>query len=410
MDVGRLARVLSIFTLILLTACGGNRSSSSAVPHTTMGCQATAVQGQYIVEWTDGHFSVERAKSREDFIANFVEPRLEKIVLAELDQIVTIKEQPITAEETIPANWGQEVSGAQAAWTQNFRGQNVVIAVIDSGVDPTHPQLRNQLFVNTAETVNGADDDGNGYIDDISGWNYSNPEGPGTPNPLDENGHGTHVSGIIFAEHSAGIVQGVAPQAKLMPLQFMDRTGAGTISRAIQAIDYATKMGVKVINASWGTPGCNRTLESAIANARDKGVLFVTAAGNDYSDLTVSPSFPAAFTATGQLTIGALTYSGFRADFSNFGALVHMVAPGAPVYSTQPAALEPNGYRFMSGTSMAAPFVSGAAALLWSARPNATVAQVREAILTSVAVKDHLNVATHGQLDIAAALAKITSP
>lgn len=397
-------RVPSIAFLILLSACGGGKSANSVVPHSIPGCLPNAIQGQYIVEWTDGHYSVERAKTREDFIANFVEPNLNSIVRAELDQKVQIKTEPITISETVPANWGQEVAHADTLWGQNLYGEGMTIAVIDSGVDRTHLQLKNQIFVNSRETANGVDDDGNGYIDDISGWNFSVLEGPGTPNIIDENGHGTHVSGIIAAEHSAGIVKGVAPKAKILPLQFMDKTGAGTISRAISAVEYATQMGAKVINASWGTSGCNRTLETAIAQARTNGVLFVTAAGNDFSDLSLNPSYPAAFPDTGQLTIGALTYSGFRADFSNFGSLVHLLAPGSPIYSTQPVNLESSGYRFMSGTSMATPFVSGAAALLWSAHPTATVSQIREAILNAVLVKEHFNVASRGQLDIEAAL------
>jgi subtilisin family serine protease len=403
MDVRRISILVS---LLVLSGCSGGKSANSVVPHSVQGCQSTAIQGQYIVQWTDGHYSVERAKSREEFIEKFVEPNLDSLVLAELDQIVRIKSEAVAAE-TVPANWGQAVTHADTAWTQNYYGEGVVIAVIDSGIDPNHVQLRNQIFQNSHETVNGVDDDGNGYIDDVSGWNYSNPEGPGTATPFDENGHGTHVSGILVADHSAGIVKGVAPKAKVLPLQFMDKSGAGTISRAITAIEYAVKMGAKIINASWGTGGCNRTLESAVTQAREKGVLFITAAGNDYSDLSMNPSYPAAFPNTGQVTVGALTYTGFRADFSNFGPLVHLLAPGSPVYSTQPTAIESSGYRFMSGTSMAGPFVAGAAAILWSAHPSATVTQIRDAILNSVLVKEHFNVSTHGQLDIEAALQQL---
>ncbi|HEX4924304.1 MAG TPA: S8 family peptidase [Bdellovibrionales bacterium] len=400
----------ALFAVLLLTSCGQKRTAATIVPQASNQCKPTAIEGQYIVEWLDGRITVERAKDREDFLENFVTPKLDLIKRAELDQIVRLKSQPVQASETIPPNWGQEVVGAQAAWDRNIRGTNVVVAVIDSGIDSTHPQLRNQLAINPNESANGVDDDKNGYIDDIAGWDFATPDGNGTPNPTDQNGHGTHISGVIAADPMAGTVQGIAPQAKILPLQFMDASGAGTISRAIQAIEYAAQRGAKVINASWGTVGCNQSLETVIKKLSTQNILFVTASGNDYSDLTYNPSYPAAFPGIGQIVVGALTYNGFRADFSNYGPLVDLVAPGSPIYSTVPASRHASGYAFMSGTSMAAPFVSGAAALLWSYQPTASVERVREAILGSVLVKDHLNVATRGQLDIAAALQKFDNP
>jgi subtilisin family serine protease len=405
MDVIRYTAILvSGFTLM---ACANRRTSSSIVPHGSTACQSSALQGRYIVEWQDGHHSLERAKSREEFIEKFVEPRLNEIRFAELDQPVKINSDTISSYDTIPENWGQDVAQAQTAWSRGVKGKNIIVAVIDSGVDATHPQLKNQIAVNTRETVNGIDDDQNGFVDDVIGWNFAVSEGMGHPNTKDTNGHGTHLAGIIAAEHSTGPVLGVAPEAKILPIQFMDDSGAGSIGRAIMAINYAVKMGAKVINASWGTAGCNKTLENTVAQLADQGVLFVTAAGNESTDLSYSPSYPAAYSFPSQITVGALTYSGYRAEFSNYGSLVHMVAPGSPIYSTLPTSRQPSGYGYMSGTSMAAPFVSATAALLWSYQPAASLSQIRDAILNSVYVKDHLNVSTHGQLDIGAALAEL---
>lgn len=411
-DMDVVSRVYALFFLtLILVSCAQKRTAATIVPQASNQCRPTAIEGQYIVEWVDGRITLERAKDRDDFLENFVTPRLELIKRAELDQIVRVNSQPVQAADTIPPNWGQEVTRAQTAWDRNIRGSNVIVAVIDSGIDATHPQLRNRIAINANEIANnGIDDDRNGFVDDVAGWDFFTPDGPGTPNPTDQNGHGTHISGVIAADPMTGTVQGVAPQAKILPLQFMDASGAGTIGRAVQAIEYAARMGAKVINASWGTIGCNQSLETVVKKLADQDILFVTAAGNDYSDLTYNPSYPAAFPGLGQITVGALTYSGFRAEFSNYGALVHLVAPGSPVYSTVPASKHASGYAFMSGTSMASPFVAGAAALLWSYQPTASVSRVREAILSSVLVKEHLNVATRGQLDIAAALQKLDDP
>jgi subtilisin family serine protease len=404
MDVIRFA-LIAVFTASL-TGCGEHKRSSAMVANVSPQCASTAINNQYIVEWEDGHFTVEKSPTRQQFIEKFIEPNIELIKRAEADQMIQIKSDPAVAEETVPANWGQTVSQAEQAWDKNVYGKGVTVAVIDSGIDFNHPQLKNQIAVNPNEVLDGVDNDGNGYIDDISGWNFS-AGGLGTADAGDDNGHGTHLSGIIAAEHSLGVVKGIAPQAKILPLKFMAADGSGSVGRAIMAIDYAAAMNVRTINASWGTGSCSTSLESAITRLSEKNVLFIAAAGNDHSDLTMSPSFPAAFGVTNQITVGALTYNGFRADFSNYGALVHLVAPGTPIYSTLPLTKRASGYDFMSGTSMAAPFVAGAAALLWSYKPSAAVSEIRDAILHSVFVKDHLNVATHGQLDIGAALTEL---
>ena len=208
----------------------------------------------------------------------------------------------------------------------------------------------------------------------------------------------------------------MAPQADLIPINFMDDTGGGDISNAISAIQYATARGAKVINASWGGSGCNAALADAINGAGQKGVLFVTAAGNDGYDYDRLSSYyyryPAVFNLESQITVAATTIfsisgSEILANFSNKSySLVHIGAPGEYIRSTVPAFASSTGSAYLDGTSMAAPYVSGAAALLWSAKPNATAAQVKQALLSSVDNKS-VKVSTRGRLNVTKALTEI---
>ncbi|MCP3975814.1 MAG: S8 family serine peptidase [bacterium] len=256
------------------------------------------------------------------------------------------------------------------------RGAGVVVAVIDSGVDVTHPDLVANIWHNSDEDCdNGLDDDGNGYPDDCTGWDFVNNDST----TEDLNGHGTHVAGIIGAEANNKIgIAGVAYEAQIMPLKIGD--GAPPLSAAIEAIAYAIDNGARVINASWVSddPSAEAFLQPALDAAEAAGVLFITGAGNFGTDIDAEPIFPGSANNPNVITVGASTAQDLPAEYSGFGSRsVDLFAPGEHIVSTLPG----DQYGAFSGTSMAAPMVSGAAALLWSATPQATYAEVKGALL-----------------------------
>lgn len=388
--------------LVFLGCSKEERKADEVFPVTKAECSATAVENRFIVQWKDGSTSIEESTDRDTFINDVVEPNIEKIEFAENDQVIRLPHNQdlssfkVFSSSTEGPHWGQEIIGAPALWEQNVEGENIVVAIIDSGVDITHDQLKNQLYTNTKEIANGIDDDKNGYIDDINGYDFFDQTGIVT----DPSGHGTHVAGVIAADHTNGDALGVAPKAKILPLRFIGADGSGNLSDAMLAMDYAVAHGAKVINASWGGAPCSKSLREKIQKLEDNGILFISAAGNVGTNLDETPEYPAAYGAPNQITVGASTARDLTADFSNFGyQLVHIMAPGMAIYSTFPE----NGTLYMSGTSMATPFVSGAAALLWSAFPNASYKDIRSAILDSVN-KGNFEVMSRGRLDVKNAL------
>jgi subtilisin family serine protease len=342
-------------------------------------CYGEAIPNRYIVRWKNGETSLINGMNKEQVEMKFLNQFSSEIETIEQDRRILIK-YISASEEYFPVDyWGQDSIEVQAVWDQDIKGQNVGIAVIDSGIDISHPQLQNQLFINTNEIPdNGIDDDHNGLIDDYYGFDFFSKTGDVVPVGI----HGTHVAGIIAADSSVGPIKGVAPQAKILPLNFMDHENpGGSMGDAILAIEYAAKRGVKVINASWGGTSCSVSLKSTIDNLAEKNILFVAAAGNDGVDLDNYPEFPAAFGSIAQLTVGAIMPSTRMAGFSNYSdRFVDLMAPGSMIWSTTPD----TNYQAISGTSMAAPFVTGAAALLWSKYPDVTLAQIKEALVKSV--------------------------
>jgi subtilisin family serine protease len=280
--------------------------------------------------------------------------------------------------------WGMTKINASGAWNISTGGSGsnrVVVAVIDTGTDYTHPDLAGNIWTNTAEIVgNGRDDDGDGFVDDVHGYNFA----ANTGNPMDDNGHGTHVSGTIAAVGNNGIgVSGVSWSAQIMPLKFLNSQGSGYLSDAVRAINYTTLMrtqrgvNVRVINASWGGGGYTSAMENAIRAANNAGILFVAAAGNDGQNNDTVPHYPANYNTGNVISVAASDRNDQLASFSDYGATtVQLAAPGVSIYSTVPG-----GYATYSGTSMATPHVAGVAALAWSVAPNATVTEVRNAIL-----------------------------
>ncbi len=274
--------------------------------------------------------------------------------------------------------WGLQNMGASNAWDGQGSPAQVVVAVTDTGVHTTHPDVTNVLWQNSGETAgNGIDDDGNGFVDDVEGWDFRGDDNSVYDDTNDN--HGTHVSGTIAAErnNSTGIV-GVTNNAVIMPLKFLGGpSGSGSTSDAVSAINYAVANGAKVINASWGS-GYSQAVCDAVAAANAAGVVFVSAAGNGGSDqigdnVNGNTASPASCSSAGNITVAALSSSNSLASFSNFGNVnVDLGAPGVGIRSAIPG----GGYQSWSGTSMAAPHVAGAAALLLGLEPGLTPAQV----------------------------------
>jgi subtilisin len=275
-------------------------------------------------------------------------------------------------------NWGADLVNAPEAWANGYTGQGVVVAVIDTGVDYNHDDLKNNIWTNTKEIAgNGIDDDGNGYADDVYGWNFDN----NSSNTLDDNGHGTHVSGSIAGENNGYGVTGIAYNAKIMPIKALNDSGSGSYNAIANGIYYAVDNGANVINLSLGGSYSSRSLKSAVEYASSKGVTVVMAAGNDGDS---SPDYPASYANKSGIAVGAVDQNNKIADFSNRAGnnqLAYVTAPGVKVYSSLPG----NQYGAYSGTSMATPHVAGVVALMLSANRSLTDAQVRQ-IITETAV------------------------
>jgi subtilisin family serine protease len=283
--------------------------------------------------------------------------------------------------------WGMFAVNAPAAW-DTAQGDGVVVAVIDTGVDYNHPDLVDNIWANPNEIAgNFVDDDGNGFVDDFHGWNFFN----NTNDPLDDNGHGTHVAGTIAAEGNNGIgVIGVAWHAKIMPLKGFDASGTGFDFTLAPAILYAASNGADVINASWDAIdnlavfGNSQTIEEAIQYAASLGVVFVASAGNSNQD--ANNFFPA--NSPEAITVASSDPFGNFSFFSNFGSKIDVTAPGEDILSTQAANTffgNPviDGYARMTGTSMAAAHVSGVVALILSQNPGYSPDTVRTVLRSS---------------------------
>jgi subtilisin family serine protease len=263
---------------------------------------------------------------------------------------------------------------ARDAWDARNSAENVVVAIIDSGVRYTHEDLAANMWRNPGEIPgNGIDDDGNGVVDDVVGYNAVERSG----DPFDDCGHGTHVAGTIGAVANNGKgIAGVCWKVQMMALKFMDASGSGDTSDAISCINYARAHGARVINASWGSSYGSSALKSAITAARNAGIIFVAAAGNEDSNNDQVPSYPANYGLANVISVAAIdNLDELDARYSNYGArTVDIAAPGTAVYSTWNDS--DTAYTTLSGTSMATPHVTGAVALLFAEYPNETYSSI----------------------------------
>ncbi|MFM8526337.1 MAG: S8 family serine peptidase [Cyanobacteriota bacterium] len=255
--------------------------------------------------------------------------------------------------------WGLDRLGAPEAWSAGYTGSGITVAVVDTGVDYTHTDLDGNIWINAGEIAgNGIDDDGNGFIDDVRGWNFD----ADSNNVFDDNSHGTHVAGTIAGENNGTGITGVAYNARIMAVKVLNGSGSGTLTSVARGIRYAADNGAKVINLSLGGGGSTELLD-AVSYATSKGAVVVMAAGNEAA---TSPSLPAAYAQSYGLAVGAIDSSGNLATFSNLAGqtpLDYITAPGVNVYSSIPG----GGYANYSGTSMATPHIAGAMALMQQA-------------------------------------------
>lgn len=348
---------------------------------------------------------------------------------------------PLTSKQ-----WGMNQNNVHDAWAKTKGNSNVVVAVIDTGVDYTHEDLVDNIWHNPGEMGNDAqgrnkssnsiDDEGNGYVDDVIGWDFAaNDNKPydlaasqmdmlfsgGNP------GHGTHCAGNVAARADNGKgITGVAPGVQIMPLRFITEKGQGTTADAVKAINYAVKMGAKVLSNSWGSEGDDpndsgtTALKDAITNAMNNGVIFVAAAGNGHqgvgydNDSDAKPGVPASYSIANIISVAAVNEQGALGSFSNWGArTVHLGAPGVKVFSTvvqsehySDTVIDIPGMitATWDGTSMATPHVAGAVALYMSIHPEKSWQDVKAAVLATVKKTSALQgkSVSGGQLDVLA--------
>lgn len=306
-----------------------------------------------------------------------------------------LRESGLPTDVDLPLQWsirntGQKDASGQVGipgedidilrvWRQGFTGnRRVVVAVIDTGVDYNHPDLASNIWKNPGEIPgNGIDDDHNGFIDDVRGWDFQNNDN----DPMDDNRHGTHCAGVIGAEgnNSMGIA-GLNHRVSILPIKFLGNSG-GTLEGGVKSIQYATLMKVNIMSNSWGGGGESQILKEAIEKARDAGILFVAAAGNSSADNDATDTFPANYDVSNVLSVAAIDNQGKLAKFSNYGRKkVHVAAPGVKIHST----VIDGRYEALSGTSMACPHVAGVAALMLSRKRYQTAEEIKERIMRTV--------------------------
>ncbi len=338
------------------------------------------------------------------------------VSVVELDYKLTINN--LSNDSLANSLWGLDNTGQtgglvdadidlpEAWWTQTG-SKSITVAIIDTGGDYLHPDLAANTWRNQGEVFgNRIDDDRNGFVDDIHGYDFVNRDG----DPMDDQGHGTHVAGTIGAvgNNNMGIV-GVNQNVSLMHLKFLSSQGTGSTIDAIRSVDYATRMGANVINASFGGGGYSQAMFDAISRANDAGILFVAAAGNESNNNDFRPSFPANYDLPNVISVAATDHRDRLASFSNFGQnSVDLGAPGVSILSTLPR----NRYGSLNGTSMAAPHVAGAAALLLAEKSDQTPSQLKKLLMETTDPVTSLQgkTVTGGRLNVNNALIQITPP
>lgn len=375
--------------------------------------QAEAVKNQWIVKFKDPAKMADFIDSDKGDLKrindNFALYKGKKVeIFADDDNIEYIQPNFIykaynfdSDDPLLNKQWSKSKIEIGKAWEYTTGNSNIVVAVIDTGVDYKHEDLKDNIWRNPGEIPdNNIDDDNNGYIDDVIGWDFNEDDN----DPMDETGsifrgenpgHGTHCAGNMGAVGNNGIgISGVVPQVSIMPLRFLGKNGQGTTEMAIKAIEYAIANGAHILNNSWGSKGQEQQFDNALSDliqkCLDKDILFIAAAGNHSVNNDTSPeaAYPASYPHANIISVAASTNSDGLASFSCYGkTTVDLAAPGTAIYSTVPnnryeSAIIPI-FAQWDGTSMAAPQVSGVAALIKSARPELTFSEIKTILLDS---------------------------
>ena len=308
-------------------------------------------------------------------------------------------------------------SQAAEAWVNNTSCSGVYVGIIDEGLMWNHEDLAGNVWTNPYDPVDGIDNDGNGYVDDVRGWDFAGNDQSIYDGSGDD--HGTHVSGTVGARGGNGKgVAGVCWQVQLISAKFLGRNG-GTTANAVKAVNYITDLkirhGLNIVatNNSWGGGGYSTALYNAIASAGAAQILFVAAAGNSGLNIDASPHFPAAYDNANLISVAALDKVGNLASWSNYGATrVDLGAPGVGIWSTVPTKKNQSAYNSYSGTSMATPHVTGTAALYAAGHPNSSASTIKGAILSTTVPTASLSgrTVTGGRLNTRAALCTPSCP
>lgn len=312
---------------------------------------------------------------------------------------------PAAADPLLRDQWAladPAAIGAAEAWTQSD-GSGIVVAILDTGVDLAHPDLAGSIWTNAGEVAgNGRDDDANGIVDDVHGANMLDR----SARVEDDNGHGTHNAGIVAARRGNGEGgAGLAPGATLMPVKVLDAGMSGTTDTLARGMRYAVDEGARILNVSVNGDHASAALESAVRYAGERGAVVVASAGNNGRSIDLLPSYPASLPDPAVLSVAAQTHAGRLWTLSNIGLRsVRLSAPGVAIASTTRGST----YQVRTGTSAAAPFVSGALALLAAARPDLPVGALREALLATSRRTDVLrSLIGGGSLDVGAAMREV---
>ena len=407
--------------------------------------KSNAIAGDYIVRFRDGitktasaatvqalggnvrqtyniinaaHVTVPQGADEEAFVANlradpsvlYVEPNLKRQLSKAPNDTDYSKLWGLHNDGQTGGKAGCDID-AETAWEYTTGSKEIVVAVIDTGVDYNHPDLANNMWTNPGEIPgNGVDDDGNGFIDDVYGWDFIN----GDADPMDDHGHGSHCAGTIGGVGNNGQgVAGINWNVRIMALKAGSAQGGLTTASIIGSIDYSVQMGARLSSNSYGGYGYSQAEYDAVKAAGDAGMLFVAAAGNETNDNDSFPAYPASFDLDCVVAVAATDHKDDMAYFSNWGATtVDLGAPGVDIWSTAPTALVPSGYQNMSGTSMACPHVAGAAALIFAADPTLTATAVKGLLLEYADPVDALagKCVSGGRLNVGAIIPVVFNP
>lgn len=358
--------LILLLIMVSLAACSGG--SDKLRQPANVACNDQQVENQFIAHWHGKPPSL----VHEENIQDFIKRNHDELDFVEPNYMIRINPKPKGTEVnfTLSSSDILDRIGAGLAWEHGHLGQDILVAVVDSGVDIDNPYLSRNIYVNEKEIPgNGIDDDGNGFVDDVHGWNFTN----NSPNIVDEIGHGTSVAGIISGRGVSGETLAIAPRAKILPVDIISGY-YGTEYDAKRGVDYAVQMNARVVNNSWSIT-CSKYLADAFRNYEDRNVIFVNSAGNVHQDVFERRLMLASLMFPNFLNVGSTSLYGNLSNFSGFGRSVNIWAPGEQIpVLTRSAMFDSTSEA--SGTSISAAVVSGSVAVIWSAYPNSSASSI----------------------------------